>query len=414
METEGPITTVDMLVVSVREQPPALSETPTESYTQAVVPAGLAAVTVTMLDSTIWQPRKLAVLVAVAMAAEDHPEILWLLRLEQLVMEVAVAVLFVKPIKPVVLAAAALCFSARSRKEGTEMAVIGNSICTIGGTPAATLDQFQYSGSWEWKDDAQTVLALTSSGNLSFPGSITLQVFLVGGGGGGSGSNTSYGGGGGGGGYTQTSQVSLSGGEEYPVVIGAGGPGGGQRANGQVGGATQAFGLTASGGVGGEYYYSSTQGGGGNVGSGGGANGAANTYRDSKDEFRGGVGGSDGSNGGMNNPNGGYTVYGGSGQGTTTRAFGESDGELYAGGGGGGGGYTSTDGLVIVGYPGAGGAGGGGSGGGTNGREYDDPQNPVAGTANTGGGGGGGGRGSGVSTSGAAGGSGVVLLRIHA
>lgn len=102
-ETEGPITTVHMPVVSVREQPPALSATPTESYTRVVVPAGLAAVTVTMLDSTIWQPRKLAVLVAVAMAAEDHPEILWLLRLEQLVMEVAVAVLFVKPTKPVVL-----------------------------------------------------------------------------------------------------------------------------------------------------------------------------------------------------------------------------------------------------------------------------------------------------------------------
>ena len=75
-ETEGPITTVHMPVVSVREQPPALSVTQTESETPAGVPAGLAVVTVTMPDSTIWQPRKLAVLVAVAMAAEDCPEIL--------------------------------------------------------------------------------------------------------------------------------------------------------------------------------------------------------------------------------------------------------------------------------------------------------------------------------------------------
>lgn len=106
-ETEGPITMVHMPVVSVREQPPVRSATPTANYTQAVVPAGLAVVTVTMPDSTIWQPRKLAVLVAVAMAAEDCPEILWVLRLEQLVMEVAVAVLFVKPTEPVVLVAVA-------------------------------------------------------------------------------------------------------------------------------------------------------------------------------------------------------------------------------------------------------------------------------------------------------------------
>lgn len=97
-------------------------------------------------------------------------------------------------------------------------------------------------------------------------------------------------------------------------------------------------------------------------------------------------GGSDGSNGQ------GGTYAGGAGQGTTTRAFGENGGTLYAGGGGGGSGGNSSNGY--------GGAGGGGRGGGTS-------SSGVSGTTNTGGGGGGDYQASRPGQ----GGSGIVIIR---
>lgn len=97
-----------------------------------------------------------------------------------------------------------------------------------------------------------------------------------------------------------------------------------------------------------------------------------------------GNGGSDGGNG-RNNENGGEK--GGTGQGTTTREFGESTGNLYAGGGGGG--YDGGAGI--------GGAGGGGNGG---------DENATPGQENSGGGGGGN-----DSEPGANGGSGIVIIR---
>ena len=95
---------------------------------------------------------------------------------------------------------------------------------------------------------------------------------------------------------------------------------------------------------------------------------------------------------------------GGKGQGTTTRAFGESSGELFAGGGGAGSTWASNT------YAGAGGAGGGGAGG------YGNTTKDCVGkdgVENTGGGGGG------ASTiyrrsstyAGGYGGSGVILVR---
>ena len=116
---------------------------------------------------------------------------------------------------------------------------------------------------------------------------------------------------------------------------------------------------------------------GGNGGSGGGGTGS------------GGGGGSNGGNGGRGNPSG---SIGGSGQGTTTKSFGESNGTLYAGGGGGSSGSSNNTNY--------GGAGGGGNG------IYARPT-ATGGTPNTGGGGGG----NGGDYSGKEGGSGIVIIR---
>ena len=122
-------------------------------------------------------------------------------------------------------------------------------------------------------------------------------------------------------------------------------------------------------------------------GSGSGSGGASEAYN-----IDGTAGGSDGGNGAAPN--------GGTGQGYSTRAFGEAGGTLFAGAGGGGGGdYESNDG-VFFGTGGAGGAGGGGNGG-------DRSSWPTAGTDGTGGGGGG----ANGRNTGARGGSGYMIIR---
>lgn len=231
------------------------------------------------------------------------------------------------------------------------------------------LPAYTYTGSHQLLDDGNFNwrLKLFTSGNLTFShlgsaGSGMVDAFLVGGGGGGSWS-------GGGGGYTKTSVVSITLNSGIPVTIGAGG------AANADGGTTSAFGVTAAGGKAGGFRNS-----GGAGGSGGGGGGASSSLDDGP---RGGDGGSDGGNGGNS------TWSGGIGQGSTTREFGESGAELYAGGGGGEG---------ANGQHGAGGSGGGSTGG---------SQRP--GMANTGGGGGGA---YAVST-GFAGGSGIVIIRNH-
>lgn len=123
-----------------------------------------------------------------------------------------------------------------------------------------------------------------------------------------------------------------------------------------------------------------------NGGSGGGApGGIAGGF-----SLAGGNGGSDGSNGGDTVFSDGYR-FGGIGQGTTTRYFGESTGTLYAGGGGGGGHMYndpfSDNGKYVYISGGKGGAGGGGNGGAWA-FNYADKK-PTAGQLNTGGGGGG-------------------------
>ena len=266
---------------------------------------------------------------------------------------------------------------------------------------------FTYTGDWEWYNEEQTILKLKTSGTITFDSDFPADVFVVGGGASGAGSSSNYSpqisGGGGGGGYTKTQRVSFTKNTSYSAIIGAGGAsvhnnGGG---NGNAGGVTSINGVSANGGnpgtrgQGSSYVPGTSYGNGGSGGSGGGSSfWNAGDYRGT------GAGGSDGSSGTSNRISTG-TIPGGTGQGTTTRAFGEPDGELFAGGGGGGHGDSS-----IISTP-NGGAGGGGNGGGTN-----NSHDATSGQENTGGGGGGVFYySSNVLRYSGAGGSGVILIR---
>ena len=225
-----------------------------------------------------------------------------------------------------------------------------------GGYTGYKLPKFTYTGDYRIVDgdtENWTVRFLTS-GTLVLQRTLpAIDVFCVGGGAGGqrnedSGYDTRCPGGGGG--YTTTQKnVSVEKNQSYDITIGAGGAGNSYvplGSYGNDGGTTTAFGVSASGGK--AAYSTNGAAPGGNGGSGGGC----------ADENS--NGGSDGGNGT------GSSASQGRGQGTTTRAFGESDGELFAGGGAG---YAYSTG-------GTGGAGGGGDAG-------------KHGTMNTGGGGGG-------------------------
>lgn len=239
-----------------------------------------------------------------------------------------------------------------------------------------TIPEFTYTGDYKIVNDQDEEITetqgdwkirLLTSGTLRFTtlngAANGIDVFCVGGGGAG-------GSAGGAGGYTATEKnVSLEKEKDYEIVVGAGG------ASKSAGGQTSAFSVTANGGGGPRSSGTSADDAGGNGGSGGGGFGGGSA---------GGNGGSDGSNGGAGN-------YGaGSGQGSTTREFGEDTGTLYAGGGAGAG---SSSGI--------GGAGGGG--GGQNNQNWGGES---AGVTNTGGGGGGG-----FDHNGSDGGSGIVIIR---
>jgi hypothetical protein len=222
---------------------------------------------------------------------------------------------------------------------------------TPGSFDPLAVPTFTYTGSYVSVSDgtAGWRIKFLTSGTFTPTDNMTVDAFLVGGGGG-----NNYGGGGGG--YTLThSSIALTGGTGYPIVVGAGG------ASEADGAASTGFTYTANGG----HYGLEFNGGAG--GSGGGA--SSGNY-----EVAGGSGGSNGTNGGTTG-----SGSGGAGQGTTTKEFGETTGDLY---GGGGGGYDG----------GSGGTGGGGT--------------SVNGTANTGGGAGG-------SNFARSGGSGIVIIRNH-
>ena len=246
-------------------------------------------------------------------------------------------------------------------------------------------DAFSYTGECLFfaEDNGNWRLKLLTSGVLTLLRKTKVDIFAVGGGGGGgNGNDGSYGGQGGGGGFTATVKAkSLAKNVSYTVTIGAGGAA-------HTPGGASSFGelCTAQGG----WYGANGGDGGGAGGSGGGVPGStANTWA----KRAGGAGGSDGSDGLTTSEI--YTAVG-KGQGTTTRAFGDADGELYAGGGGGGGTWGAKS---------SGPGGGGGAGGGGNGNKF--RMDGLPGETNTGGGGGGGGG----HNAGGAGGSGIVILR---
>ena len=251
---------------------------------------------------------------------------------------------------------------------------------------------FSYSGNCEVIDDSTDSntnwrIKFYTSGTLRVSSDVAIDIFAVGGGGGGGKAeyDRSAGGGGGGGGYTSTIRnVLLEKETDYTITIGDGGAYG-RIDYGGTGGTSTLLTCTAIGGKGGtpgSINYPL----GGDGGSGGGAGG-------NQTNIAGGNGGSDGSHGtkvGLTN--------GGNGQGTTTREFGESTGDLYAGGGGGAGGKNASSGTNSG--NGLGGDGGGGHSG-------------IAGTTNSGGGGSGGRPNTSLADKfqAGAGGSGIVVIR---
>lgn len=244
---------------------------------------------------------------------------------------------------------------------------------------------FSYSGDYEIVDDADTPIT-TSDGNWKIrfltSGVFTptdlrgaengIDVFLVGGGSGGKNNKNDYEtGSGGGGGKTETVRnFQITANTAYPITIGAGG------SPNKNGGQTIAFGSIVDGGVG------------KHGGSGGGGIGYAG-YSDG--------GGYDGEYDG-GDPEG--SLYPGTGQGTTTREFGDIGGTLYSAGGGAGDYWNAdeeTNRESIK--PGDDSAGTG---------ALSETIAATAGKANRGGGGGGG---SNKKANAAPGGSGIVIIR---
>lgn len=291
------------------------------------------------------------------------------------------------------------------------------------------LPKFTYTGASVATTDANGwMILLKTSGTLTFGTKLPkgIDVFLVGGGGGGS---ACLAGGwlgeaaGGAGGYTTTAKgIEAKKSTEYTITIGAGGAGGtNSSVAGKDGEKTTAFGKTANGGTarGSAYVDNAWRVTGGNGGSGGGSpSNYGGTYQGA-----GGSNGGDGGASGIDREDGEIVrVPGGKGQGSTTRAFGESTGWLFAAGGGCGGHYPRYDtsqtaggtgeNITVLGINTKGGDGGvlKGSGG---------PYVGGSAAANSGSGGGGGGarytppgaEGGNIAFNGGNGGSGIVIIR---
>lgn len=257
---------------------------------------------------------------------------------------------------------------------------------------------------------------------------ISCDTLIVAGGGGGGGTGNGVAGGGGAGGLRGLTSQSFAGSTSYSVSVGAGGTGGLPTGtyHGTNGGNSSIIGgalsLSATGGGAGGSGNGSINREGQVGGSGGGGSadyiygtGNAGSYSP-VEGYRGGTGvgypnssGGGGGAGAVGSPGNATRSAGGGAGGAgvntySTWASATSTGVsgYYAGGGSGGGYY---DGATV-----AGGAGGGGTGGGGN-SSANLPA--AAGTANTGGGGGGAGNYNGFGTvyPGAAGGSGIVIIR---
>ena len=232
---------------------------------------------------------------------------------------------------------------------------------------------------------------VTALRSVTASGAYSAEVLLVaGGGGGGSAGNSGTGGGGGAGGFLPESMI-FTAGQPYSVTVGAGGAGAIAGTNSSI------FNKIAiGGGYGGTSLTTTTSIVGGNGGSGGGGAGGgglsgAARAAGSGTSGQGNAGGTGGTSGAPAGGGGGAAAVGGTGS-TTSGGAGLSSSitgtaTFYAGGGAGG---------TAGGTTGVGGVGGGGNIG-------------VAGTANTGGGGGG----AVPNASGAAGGSGIVIISYY-
>jgi hypothetical protein len=266
---------------------------------------------------------------------------------------------------------------------------------------------------------------VTNGGSAA--GSNTVSYTVVGGGGGGGG-GSGLGGGGGAGGFREgkasTDSYSASplnapaglpvtGGSGYPIVVGGGGAGVSPQTRGNPGVNSSFSTITSAGGGGGGGKTGSCLTGlAGGSGGGGGENsgalgcggGAGNTPSVSPPQ------GQNGGTGYGNSP--GASAGGGGGAG----AVGQT-GQPTSGGDGGAGVATSITGSPVTRAGGGGGSGylrnpgSGGPGGGGSGSSNPVPADATAGTANTGGGGGGGVLTSTPEGNGAAGGSGIVVIR---
>ena len=281
---------------------------------------------------------------------------------------------------------------------------------------------------------------VTDAGNSAGSNKVSYMVVAGGGGGGYSAGNSSGGGGGGGfregkatsfDTYTASPIVAPDGlsvsVQTYPIVVGGGGPAGtpGAPVKGGNGGPSVFSSITSAGGGGGGAVTGSAPcAPGANGGSGGGATGYVSP---GSFPIAGGTGNTppvspaQGTNGG--NANGRYASSGGGG--ATAAAANTSPGCNVAATPGGAGATTLISGSPASFSGGGGGAGygppspankgsGGLGGGGDGGGNCRGTLNGVAGTTNTGGGGGGGGYSSPISPvcgTGAAGGSGIVVIR---
>ena len=162
-----------------------------------------------------------------------------------------------------------------------------------------------------------------SSGTFTPLKDMVIDAFLVGGGGASAGNYCGYGGAG----YTTTVRsIVLGANTPYSIVVGAAGTNGrSSGSDGTNGGTTSAFSTVAAGGKGSTTGKGTAgTGGSGGGGSGGGGYNVSGVHAQ-RSAADGGTDGGDGTT---------ATTAGGAGQGTTTREFGETDGDLYASGGG--------------------------------------------------------------------------------
>lgn len=161
-----------------------------------------------------------------------------------------------------------------------------------------------------------------ASGTFTPLKNMVVDAFLVGGGGG----KSKVLCGGGGSGYTTTVRsVVLTANTVYSIVVGAAGKNGNDNnLLGTKGGTTSAFAASALGGEASKRGYTSSKEPGADGGSGGGGLNTSGVHGN----YSTATGGTDGSDGTT------ADTAGGAGQGTTTREFGEADGDLYASGGG--------------------------------------------------------------------------------